>query len=68
MHMLNGALCATKRALCYLVGNYQTPEVCLYICFGYTDELSSLMTNGIAREEEQMIVNLGKEVERRRKS
>ncbi|KAF8802100.1 hypothetical protein BYT27DRAFT_6769577 [Phlegmacium glaucopus] len=34
---------------------------------GYTDELSSPLTNGITREEEQMIVNLGKEVERRRK-
>jgi structural maintenance of chromosome 3 (chondroitin sulfate proteoglycan 6) len=34
---------------------------------GYTEELSSPMTNGITHQEEQMIVNLGKEVERRRK-
>lgn len=26
-HMLNGTLCATERALCCLVENYQTPEV-----------------------------------------
>jgi seryl-tRNA synthetase len=25
--MLNGTLCATERALCCLVENYQTPEV-----------------------------------------
>jgi structural maintenance of chromosome 3 (chondroitin sulfate proteoglycan 6) len=34
---------------------------------GYTEELSSPLRNGITHEEEQMIVNLGKEVERRRK-
>jgi seryl-tRNA synthetase len=28
VHMLNGTLCATERALCCLVENYQTPEVC----------------------------------------
>jgi len=27
-HMLNGTLCATERALCCLVENYQTPDVC----------------------------------------
>lgn len=27
--MLNGTLCATERALCCIVENYQTPEVCL---------------------------------------
>jgi seryl-tRNA synthetase len=27
VHMLNGTLCATERALCCLVENYQTPEV-----------------------------------------
>ncbi len=26
VHMLNGTLCATERALCCLVENYQTPE------------------------------------------
>lgn len=31
VHMLNGTLCATERALCCLVENYQTPEVCMYI-------------------------------------
>ncbi|KAL0562435.1 Cytosolic seryl-tRNA synthetase, partial [Marasmius crinis-equi] len=25
-HMLNGTMCATERALCCLVENYQTPE------------------------------------------
>ncbi|KAG2337506.1 serine-tRNA ligase [Suillus weaverae] len=25
VHMLNGSMCATERALCYLVENYQTP-------------------------------------------
>jgi seryl-tRNA synthetase len=25
--MLNGTLCATERALCCIVENYQTPEV-----------------------------------------
>ena len=34
---------------------------------GYTKELSTPLRNGITHEEEQMIVNLGKEVERRRK-
>lgn len=29
VHMLNGTLCATERALCCLVENYQTPEVSL---------------------------------------
>jgi hypothetical protein len=27
VHMLNGTLCATERALCCLVENFQTPEV-----------------------------------------
>ena len=27
VHMLNGTLCATERALCCLVENYQTPDV-----------------------------------------
>lgn len=27
VHMLNGTLCATERALCCIVENYQTPEV-----------------------------------------
>lgn len=27
VHMLNGTLCATERALCCLVENHQTPEV-----------------------------------------
>ena len=27
VHMLNGTLCATERALCCLVENYQTAEV-----------------------------------------
>lgn len=26
VHMLNGTLCATERALCCVVENYQTPE------------------------------------------
>lgn len=26
VHMLNGTLCATERALCCLVENWQTPE------------------------------------------
>lgn len=30
VHMLNGTLCATERALCCLVENYQTPEVRRY--------------------------------------
>lgn len=29
VHMLNGTLCATERALCCIVENYQTPEVSL---------------------------------------
>ena len=28
VHMLNGTLCATERALCCVVENYQTAEVC----------------------------------------
>jgi seryl-tRNA synthetase len=27
VHMLNGTMCATERALCCLVENYQTPDV-----------------------------------------
>ena len=27
VHMLNGTLCATERALCCIVENYQTPDV-----------------------------------------
>lgn len=27
VHMLNGTLCATERAICCLVENYQTPDV-----------------------------------------
>ena len=27
VHMLNGTMCATERALCCIVENYQTPEV-----------------------------------------
>jgi len=34
---------------------------------GYRAELATPLTNGITRDEEQMIVTLGKEVERRRK-
>jgi structural maintenance of chromosome 3 (chondroitin sulfate proteoglycan 6) len=34
---------------------------------GYHAELATPLTNGITRDEEQMIVTLGKEVERRRK-
>lgn len=26
VHMLNGTLCATERAMCAIVENYQTPE------------------------------------------
>ena len=29
VHMLNGTLCATERALCCIVENYQTEEVSL---------------------------------------
>lgn len=29
VHMLNGTLCATERALCCIVENWQTPEVSL---------------------------------------
>ena len=29
VHMLNGTMCATERALCCLVENYQTPDVCV---------------------------------------
>jgi len=29
VHMLNGTLCATERALCCIVENYQTAEVCI---------------------------------------
>jgi seryl-tRNA synthetase len=32
VHMLNGTLCATERALCCVVENYQTPEVSPSIC------------------------------------
>jgi seryl-tRNA synthetase len=32
VHMLNGTLCATERALCCLVENYQTAEVCAPFC------------------------------------
>lgn len=31
VHMLNGTMCATERALCCLVENWQTPEVCVVI-------------------------------------
>jgi len=37
VHMLNGTLCATERAMCCLVENYQTPEVSRYgriLCLG----------------------------------
>jgi seryl-tRNA synthetase len=27
VHMLNGTLCATERAMCCIVENWQTPEV-----------------------------------------
>ena len=30
VHMLNGTMCATERALCCLVENYQTLDVCVY--------------------------------------
>jgi seryl-tRNA synthetase len=30
VHMLNGTLCATERALCCIMENYQTPEVRLF--------------------------------------
>jgi seryl-tRNA synthetase len=30
VHMLNGTLCATERALCCLAENYQTPDVCCF--------------------------------------
>lgn len=29
VHMLNGTLCATERALCCVIENYQTPDVSL---------------------------------------
>jgi seryl-tRNA synthetase len=32
VHMLNGTLCATERALCCLVENYQTPDVRCWQC------------------------------------
>jgi hypothetical protein len=36
--MLNGTLCATERALCCLVENYQTPEVrCVRMRWGCSD-------------------------------
>lgn len=31
VHMLNGTLCATERALCCLVENFQTPTVCPFL-------------------------------------
>jgi seryl-tRNA synthetase len=31
VHMLNGTLCATERALCCLVENYQTPDVSISV-------------------------------------
>lgn len=31
VHMLNGTLCATERAICCLVENYQTPEVSVIV-------------------------------------
>ena len=34
---------------------------------GYTSEMRTPLANGLSREEEQLIVNLGKEVEHRRK-
>lgn len=36
--MLNGTLCATERALCCLVENYQTPEVCFELSFPRPDK------------------------------
>ena len=34
VHMLNGTLCATERALCCIVENYQTPDVSrIHRCF-----------------------------------
>lgn len=36
VHMLNGTLCATERALCCLVENYQTPEVRVSRVLQYT--------------------------------
>lgn len=43
--MLNGTLCATERAMCCLVENYQTPEV-LHSCF-VADNTSLLIKRGV---------------------
>lgn len=45
VHMLNGTLCATERALCCLVENYQTPEVSSRVCV--TSKTSQLNAQGI---------------------
>lgn len=39
--MLNGTLCATERALCCIVENYQTPEVRLSL-YSSTASLTDL--------------------------
>lgn len=39
VHMLNGTLCATERALCCVVENYQTPEV------GFVDTVVCMLLN-----------------------
>jgi seryl-tRNA synthetase len=44
VHMLNGTLCATERALCCIVENYQTPEVSLAVWVFF------LITNDGVRE------------------
>ena len=36
VHALNSTLCATERALCCVLENYQTPEV-KSTCFSYTE-------------------------------
>lgn len=47
VHMLNGTLCATERALCCIVENYQTPEVSWFDVLQLSALLSRLMIAGI---------------------
>ena len=46
VHMLNGTLCATERALCCLVENYQTPDVRRSFLFFSWDETDGSLRVG----------------------
>ena len=51
VHMLNGTLCATERALCCLVENYQTPEVRLPLSYLFTSPITHHHSQGLVIPE-----------------